>query len=104
MSVSETTATCVLENLRPRFEAEGFDVFLHPSPSILPPFMEGYRPDAIAVSPQKKIAIEVVRPAKNTEKIKQLQKLIDQHSDWELRVVRIPPSVRQRRSMSPRDL
>jgi hypothetical protein len=91
MSVSETTATYFLESLRPRFEAEGFDVFLHPSPSILPPFMKGYRPDAIALSPQKKIAIEVIRPVENADKIKELQKLIDQHSDWELRVVRVPP-------------
>jgi REase_AHJR-like len=91
MSTSETTATYMLETIRPRFEAEGFDVFLHPSPSILPPFMKDYRPDAIAIGPQKKIAIQVVRPVENAEKITQLQKLIDQHSDWELHVVRVPP-------------
>jgi uncharacterized protein YutE (UPF0331/DUF86 family) len=92
MSISETTATYVLETLRPRFEAEGFDVFLHPSPSILPPFMQDYRPDAIAVSPQKKIVIEVLRPVDKSEKIKQLQDLVDQHHDWELHVVRVPSS------------
>jgi uncharacterized protein YutE (UPF0331/DUF86 family) len=92
MSISETTATYVLETLRPQFEAEGFDVFLHPSPSILPPFMQDYRPDAIAVSPQKKIVIEVLRPLDKSEKIEQLQKLVDHHPDWELHVVRVPSS------------
>ena len=92
MSISETTAKYVLETMRPRFEAEGFDVFLQPSPAILPVFMRGYRPDAIAVGPHKKIAIEVVRPLENAEKIARLQQLIDQHRDWELQVVRVPPS------------
>src|ERR1700676_3329870 len=95
MSVSESTATYILESLLPRFEAEGFDVFLHPSPSILPSFMKDHPPDAIAISPHKKIAIEVVRPIKNSEKIAQLQKLIAEHSDWELRVLRIPSSSSQ---------
>ena len=92
MSISETTAKYVLETMRPRFEAEGFDVFLQPSLAILPVFMRGYRPDAIAVGPHKKIAIEVVRPLENAEKIARLQQLIDQHRDWELQVVRVPPS------------
>src|ERR1700674_3113658 len=87
MSASESTEFDILESILPRFKAEGFEVFVHPSPSILPPFMQAYRPDAIALSRDRKIAIEVVRPSPNSEtKIKGLQDLIAQHSDWELRV------------------
>jgi REase_AHJR-like protein len=87
MSASESTEFDILESILPRFKAEGFEVFVHPSPSILPPFMHAYRPDAIALSRDKKIAIEVVRQSANSEtKIKDLQDLIAQHSDWELRV------------------
>jgi hypothetical protein len=88
MSASDPAATYVLENLRPRFEAEGYRVFLHPSSSLLPPFMAGYRPDAIAVSPKKKIAIEVV-PPRDPEKLNRLQDLIRKRDDWELRLVRV---------------
>jgi uncharacterized protein YutE (UPF0331/DUF86 family) len=88
MSLSETRDADVLDSLLPQYEAEGFEVFLHPSPSILPPFMQGYRPDAIAIRPDKKIAIEVVRSASGAApKIKELQSLLADHRDWELRVV-----------------
>ena len=92
MSASESAATYVLENLRPRFEAEGYHVFLYPSPSILPPFMAGHRPDAIAVGPEKKIAFQVA-PARDPEKAKRFHELIGEHGDWELRIVRVPNSL-----------
>ena len=60
MSVFGSSAAEVIESLLPRYEAEGFDVYVNPSPSILPPFMQTYRPDAIALKKDKKIAIEVV--------------------------------------------
>jgi hypothetical protein len=63
MSLPDTREVDVLESILPRYEAEGFEVFVHPSPSILPPFMQSYRPDAIALKPDKKVAIEVVRTA-----------------------------------------
>jgi hypothetical protein len=41
----------ILETVLAGYEAEGFDVFLHPSPSVLPAFLKTARPDAIAVRP-----------------------------------------------------
>lgn len=92
MSASETAATYVLESLRPRYEAEGYHLFLYPSPSILPPFMEGIRPDAIAVGPQKKIAFQVA-PARDPEKARKLSKLVREHDDWEMHIVTVPRSL-----------
>src|ERR1017187_5093591 len=92
MSVFGSSEAEVIESLLPRYEAEGFDVYVNPSPSILPPFMQAYRPDAIALKKDKKIAIEVVGSATSSEqKIKALQSLFADHDDWELRVFYAAP-------------
>jgi uncharacterized protein YutE (UPF0331/DUF86 family) len=98
MNPSESSEADVLENVLPRYEAEGFQVFLQPSPSILPPFMQNYRPDAVALRGDKKIAIEVVRPENpSSQKIKDLQSLFAKQEDWELRVLYVAPLGSQRR-------
>src|SRR5258708_28644392 len=94
MSILEGSEAEVIESLLPRYQAEGFDVYVNPSPSILPPFMQAYRPDAIAIKNEKKIAIEVVgSTARSEEKIKTLQSLFADHQDWELRVFYASPVV-----------
>jgi uncharacterized protein YutE (UPF0331/DUF86 family) len=81
------TRDVLLESLLPQYQAEGFEVFLNPSPSILPPFMHEYRPDAVALRPDRKIAIEVVRPSEtSSRKVQDIKSLFAPHSDWELRV------------------
>jgi hypothetical protein len=94
--------TSILEGLRRHLALQDCqcDVFLDPSPAMLPPFMEGLRPDAIAVSPEEKILFEFVRPPADLEKTKRLQYLTARHSDWELRVIFIPPG----RSPAPVDV
>jgi REase_AHJR-like len=92
MKPSETREADFLEDVLPRYEAEGFEVYVNPSPSILPPFMQDYRPDAIALSRDKKIAIEVVRTTKSSpEKLRHLQSLFAPHREWELRVLYVSP-------------
>lgn len=53
----------VIDLVLPRLQAEGYEVYMHPSPSVLPSFMRSYRPDAIALKSGKKVAVEVVRPS-----------------------------------------
>jgi uncharacterized protein YutE (UPF0331/DUF86 family) len=91
MSIVETRERDFLENLLPQYEADGFTVFLHPSSAMLPPFMEGYRPDAIAIKSDKKIVIEVKRDTSSAKtNIKQISEIFAQHPEWELRVYYIP--------------
>src|SRR6266478_5250944 len=45
----EPSEAMLLESVLPDLEAEGFEVFAHPSPPILPAFMRDHSPDAIAL-------------------------------------------------------
>ncbi|HEV7600451.1 MAG TPA: hypothetical protein VGO49_09355 [Bradyrhizobium sp.] len=93
MSVVGSSEAEVIESLLPKYQAEGFDVYVNPSPSILPPFMQTYRPDAIALKKDKKIAIEVVgTTSRSDQKIRTLQSLFAGHGDWELRVFYASPA------------
>jgi hypothetical protein len=55
MSAAQSQSEDVIfQMLLPRLEAEGFRVLVHPPYSVLPPFMQGYRPDAIAIKADKR--------------------------------------------------
>lgn len=91
-SFSSTSEEYVLEMLLPDLEADGYDVFVQPSFALLPKFMQGYRPDAIALRHDKNIAIEVksmMRPGH--ENLAKLQGIFDGQPGWELRVIYAPP-------------
>ncbi|TDG25771.1 hypothetical protein [Paracraurococcus ruber] len=86
-----------IKALVPQLEAEGFEIFLHPSKSMLPPTLGDYRPDAIAVRPDRKIAIEVIadgyrQTAAGLKEVtlQRLQDSLKGHPDWELRVIYAP--------------
>ncbi|MCB8879914.1 hypothetical protein ACELLULO517_06685 [Acidisoma cellulosilytica] len=85
----------VLQAVIPGLEAEGFEVFLQPGAQLLPPFMAGYRPDAIALKPGRKIAIEVTagggdRP--NRPALQKIQAIFASQRDWEFQILYAPPS------------
>ncbi|MCC6467912.1 MAG: hypothetical protein IT563_06290 [Alphaproteobacteria bacterium] len=87
MAAYATGEADVLNSLLPSYEAEGFQVFVQPSDAILPPFMKGYRPDAIALKGDRKIAIEIKRSESSASaSVRKLNELFSQHPDWELRV------------------
>jgi hypothetical protein len=80
-----------LQILASGYEAEGFSVFLHPVREMLPPFMHGYRPDAIAIRNSTKIAIEIKgRATGHSTRTEQLENIFSKHPDWELRIYYIP--------------
>jgi uncharacterized protein YutE (UPF0331/DUF86 family) len=83
----------ILETVLPQLEAEGYDVFIQPSPKMLPAFMQGQVPDAIALREGKKLAIEIIREGVEAQKrLQRLQRLFAAHSDWELRVYYVKPA------------
>ncbi|RVO43465.1 hypothetical protein CN093_03925 [Sinorhizobium meliloti] len=81
----------VFESLVPKLQDEGFEVFIQPDRHLLPPFMNTYRPDAIALKPGKKLAIEVISDTwADSPKVRNLKALFQPHGDWELRVIFSP--------------
>jgi REase_AHJR-like len=78
----------VIEQVIPTLESEGYTVYLQPSRQQLPSFMKRYVPDAIALGPRKKLAIEVVFDEPLSKlKLDELRGLFDGQGDWELRVL-----------------
>jgi uncharacterized protein YutE (UPF0331/DUF86 family) len=89
----EAQEAAVLENIVPQLEAEGFEVIMRPSRHRLPPFMQSYSPDAIALREDRNLAIEVLRKGASSDKnLDKLRELLNGHRDWELRVYWISPS------------
>jgi uncharacterized protein YutE (UPF0331/DUF86 family) len=88
MTVIETERR-VLGLLRSRFEAEGYSFVEFPGGDVLPAFMQGYRPDAVAVREDKSIAIEVkLRRDPNAEKnLRSISERFKGHPSWEFRIV-----------------
>jgi len=82
----------VLDSVVSRLEDEGFEVFLQPSAFALPPFLNNYRPDAVAKRGDKKILIEVLSGDGRAEKkVSEIKALLQNQSEWELRVFYAPP-------------
>lgn len=97
MSTRETRDELLLESLVPRYVAEGFTVILHPSPANLPPFMGKYRPDAIALSPNRKLAIEIKSDVPSSgSHLDRLNEMFVGQPDWELRVYSLPKFAQER--------
>jgi uncharacterized protein YutE (UPF0331/DUF86 family) len=83
----------VLRSLIPSLEAEGFEVFVKPRPPLLPPFLRGFSPDAIAIRDDKKLLVEIVGEASRTNaQLERLQRLVKDQPGWELRVVLVSPA------------
>jgi uncharacterized protein YutE (UPF0331/DUF86 family) len=83
----------VLEQVVPQLEAEGYTVYLEPTRQLLPSFMTGYVPDAIAFRSDKKLAIEVlVEGDRSATKEPGLKQRFEGEKDWELRVLYARPT------------
>jgi uncharacterized protein YutE (UPF0331/DUF86 family) len=81
----------LLDAVVSRYEGEGYEVYLQPSSSLLPPFMKGYRPDAIAKKSGKNVAIEIKRAGSPRAPIRRLQRMFLAHPDWEFTVLYFTP-------------
>jgi REase_AHJR-like len=83
-----TTEREVLERVVAELEAEGYEVYLYPNRHLLPPFLAGYTPDAVALGPGKSLAVEVLKKSDQaTRRRKRIQALFEGQDKWELRVM-----------------
>ena len=92
MAKTATAEAELLAGVLSQYEAEGFEVFVRPTSAMLPAFLKGQRPDAVAIKPERKIAIELVRARDGgAGKVQRLRQLFGGHPDWELRVYYVAP-------------
>jgi hypothetical protein len=82
----------LLEAVIAKYRAEGFDVFLEPPEAVLPGAEKGYRPAAIAIRPDKKIAIEVIRSDEETsDRMRHLRGRFSLENNWQLDIIYVSP-------------
>jgi hypothetical protein len=105
MIAPQTAEYSLLESVLANYKAEGYEVFVNPSDAILPPLEKNYRPDAVAIRLDKKIAIEVARSGQ--ERIDRMYHLRGRflHQDnWELVVLYVTPGTSvEKIDVVPRD-
>lgn len=93
---SEVNELSFLRDLAPQLQAEGYEVYLQPGPSLVPAFLASVRPDAIAIGNGKKILIELVTSdTAGQRKTEELARLVKGHPDWELRVLVATPATQK---------
>ena len=91
--IEGTSEMDILRAVVPELEAEGYEVFLQPSGSFLPAFLQEIRPDAIALGEKKNLAIEIARNTSEARQhLQQLSSQIKGQPKWELRVFWVSPT------------
>lgn len=91
--IEATSEMDLLRAVVPELEAEGYQVFLQPSGSFWPAFLQEIRPDAIALSEKKNLAIEIARDTSEARQhLQQLSSQIRGQPKWELRVFWVSPT------------
>ena len=95
MPENQSWALNALRNLQASYEARGLKFVIKPSREILPSFLEGYQPDAIAIDPNGGGAIiEVKRQESHASnrKLAELAKKIGAQRDWEFKAIYTHPA------------
>jgi len=91
--MTSATEREILERELARLSADGYDVFVTPGPSIVPDFLEGYVPDAIAFGKGRKVALEVASAnSATTQRLDRIATLFKAHDDWDFRVIWVAPN------------
>jgi uncharacterized protein YutE (UPF0331/DUF86 family) len=78
----------ILDRLRESFEHQGYEFFPQPLPDMLPTFLRGYHPDAIALKDDDRVIIEIkgARQAGQDSHLEKLANLVSGQPGWRLQV------------------
>jgi uncharacterized protein YutE (UPF0331/DUF86 family) len=88
---SESRERLVLDRLRDRYEREGYSFYTYPPRDLLPKFLGNYRPDAIALRNDDRIAIEIKDRAsgQSQTRLAEIAQLFQGQQEWHFRVFSI---------------
>ncbi|SRR5579862_451216 len=85
-----TQERTVLEGVSADLRSQGYDVFVEPAQQILPMFLKGMSPDAIAVREDKKLVLEITHEGVSSrQRLEALRKKVSSQNEWELVVIPI---------------
>ena len=86
-AVKDTEAELLAATVRELSE-QGYDVVLEPSSTLLPPGLQQWRPDAVAVGRHPKLVVEIASERPETaRRIAELQQALKAEVDWRLHLV-----------------
>ena len=99
----------MLDILREKYEGDGYSFFAYPSGSVVPGFLQGYQPDAIAVRGDERVAIEVKQKKSSSHgaQLSEIAKRFAKQPDWKFLVVypdEVAPEWEQFGSLSAADI
>lgn len=71
------------------YDNQGYEVHMNPSPSLLPNFLKGYKPDILAKKENDNVIVEVKtrNDRMNLQRFESLAKEIDKRKDWRFEMV-----------------
>ncbi|MEA2727847.1 MAG: hypothetical protein QOF70_2322 [Acetobacteraceae bacterium] len=85
----------VLRNLRASYEERGLKFYINPPHELVPSFLEGYQPDAIAIGPDGGGAIIEIKRYQSqatNRQLAELAKRVGEHSGWEFKGIYTNPA------------
>lgn len=88
MTLAHQTESEILEATARSLDEQGYDVFLQPIPSILPPSLRLLRPDGIAIGREPKLVIQIAQERPDdAKKVAKLQRALKEEPGWKLHLV-----------------
>jgi uncharacterized protein YutE (UPF0331/DUF86 family) len=85
---AEKNEADILRTLRSRYERRGCTFVPHPTGDLIPEFLRGYRPDALALSERDSVVIEVKarRTANSQKNLAQIAELVAKQPNWKFEI------------------
>lgn len=88
MTLGRQTEAEILEATARSLEEQGYDVFLRPDSSFLPPSLRLLQPDGIAIREEDKLIIQIAQEGpSDAKKVAELQSALRAEPGWKLHLV-----------------
>jgi uncharacterized protein YutE (UPF0331/DUF86 family) len=85
---AEKSELDILRTLRNRYEQRGYTFVAHPTGDLVPEFLRGFRPDALALSERESVVIEIKsrRSSDGPKGLAQIAERVSKQPNWKFEV------------------